>query len=82
MSTNGEGALTAAEERLTVLLGALRADAAPESESIDERVMRTARWQYLVRGVLAVLSDLVALLLDGVILMLGLRSPSIAPSGP
>ena len=78
MTTGDESTPGAAEERLMVLLEVLRADAARPDESIDERVMRTARWQYLVRGVLSVLNDLAALLVDGVVLMLGLRRPSRA----
>jgi hypothetical protein len=78
VTTGGESTTGAAEERLMVLLEVLRADATRPDESIDERVMRTARWQYLVRGVLSVLNDLAALLVDGVILMLGLRRPSRA----
>lgn len=81
MSTDGERAGSAAEERLVVLLGVLRVDAPRPDESIDERVMRTARWQHLVRGVLSVLSDLAVLLVDGLILMLGLRAPSAAGPG-
>lgn len=70
---------SSAEERLVVLLELLRADTARPGESIDERVMRTARWQYLMRGILSALSDLFALLADGLILMLGLRAPSPRP---
>ncbi|MDQ3241384.1 MAG: hypothetical protein WKF33_08640 [Thermoleophilaceae bacterium] len=69
--------LSAAEERLLVLLTALGAERATGGDSLEASVMRTARWQYLLRGVLVAVSDLLALIVDGALILLGVRrSPS------
>lgn len=72
---DGDDRLDAAEERLLVLLAAVRTDEPGPSESLEDEVMRTARWQHLVRGVMVAVSDLLTLLVEGILLMLGLRHP-------
>ncbi len=68
--------LSAAEERLLVLLTALTAERVSVSDSLEASVMRTARWQYLLRGILVAVSDLLALVVDGTLIMLGVRQPA------
>lgn len=63
----------AAEERLLALLAVVAAEAPRAEDSAAERIMRTARWQYAVRGTLVFLSELTTTLVDGALLLLGLR---------
>ncbi len=70
--------LSAAEERLLVLMAALAGEQAQASDSLEASVMRTARWQYLLRGVLVAVNDLLALIVDGTLILLGVRRPASA----
>jgi len=71
----GPEPLSPSEERLLVLMAALGTERAAASGSLEARVMSTARWQYLLRGALVVIGDLVALVVEGTLLMLGVRRP-------
>jgi len=68
--------LSPAEERLVVLLTALSSERPVPGDSLETRVMRTARWQYLLRGVLLMVSDLLAQIVEGTLLLLGVRRAS------
>lgn len=74
-----EAPSSGAEERLLVLLALLRAEAPRSDDSLTDAVMRTARWQYALRGAVALLNDLAAALLDGALLIFGARRPGDAP---
>lgn len=66
---------TAAEERLLALLEPVRAEVPRSEESLIEAVMRTARWQYALRGAIWLLNDLAEALLAGVLLAFGAARP-------
>lgn len=69
-----DGAL--AEEQLVALLALLRAESSPAlDESTIQAIMRTARWQYALRGVLRITGLLAAAVGDGLGVLLG------APTG-
>ena len=78
--TPADGARSAAEERLLTLIALLRLESPHSDDSLSEAIMRTARWQYVVRGVLTTLSELAAVLLDAVLLMTGLRRAAPSPA--
>lgn len=62
----------AAEEQLGELLALLRAESSPAlDESAIESIMRTARWQYALRGVLHITGLLAAAVGDGFGVLLG-----------
>ena len=65
--------LSAAEERLVRYLLLLRADAGGADAPATDAVMRTVRWQYAARHVVAALGSLAAAVADGVDLVLGRR---------
>lgn len=67
----GPEPLSPSEERLLVLMAALGTERAAVSGSLEARVMSTARWQYLLCGTLAVIGDLLALVVEGALLVLG-----------
>ena len=64
--------LTPAEERLLALLLLLQAEEARPPGSLAESVMRTLRWQRLLRDVLSAAAGLVAAAADGVRVLFGL----------
>jgi hypothetical protein len=51
----------------------LRAEAPRAEDSLTEAIMRSARWQYALRATVRLVSDLVAILADGLALFLGLE---------
>ena len=51
--------LTPAEEQLVALLELLRAERLDAGENLVDAVMRSARWQVVVRGTLVLIDDLV-----------------------
>ena len=53
-----------AEERALQLMLLLHEDRPRPSDSIRERIMRTARWQYALRGVLQIVAQLAGALGD------------------
>lgn len=69
-----EDALTPAEAAVLTLLEILRADAPRPEHSTTDAVMRTARWQYGVRGALVLLGDMTAALTQGVALVFGVQA--------
>jgi len=71
----GPEPLSPSEERLLVLMAALGTERAAVGGSLEARVMSTARWQYLLRGALVVIGDLLALVVEGALLVLGVRRP-------
>lgn len=72
--------LSPAEARLVALLELLRLEAPRAEDSLTERVMRTARWQYALRGTLRLLSEIVAALTEGLALVFGLREQRLPES--
>lgn len=62
------------------LIALLRVESPHSDDSLGEAIMRTARWQYVVRGVLATLSELATVLFEAVLLMTGLRRPVPGPA--
>jgi hypothetical protein len=66
---------TPAEERLAALFLLLVADAPRPSEALREAVMRGVRRQHLLRSALAVIEELLAALVRGLAVVLGLRPP-------
>lgn len=60
-----------AEERALQLMLLLHEDRPRPSDTLRERIMRTARWQYALRGVLHVLAQLAGALGDLTRLVLG-----------
>lgn len=66
--------LTHAERRLVGLLALLRAEPAPADAALARAVIRTVRWQALVRGALAAIGSVGGALAEGVSLVLGSRS--------
>jgi hypothetical protein len=58
---NGEpDGLSPAEEQVVALLELLRAEGIEPTEELAMAVMRTVRWQLLIRGTVALIGDLVA----------------------
>lgn len=51
--------LTPAEEQLVALLELLRAERLEADEAMVEAVLRSARWQVVVRGAILLIDDLV-----------------------
>lgn len=62
------------EERLAGLLELLRSDEPRHETPLTESVMRTARWQYAVRGAAVAVTELAGVVVDGVALLLGVRA--------
>ena len=66
--------LSAAEERLLAYLLLLRADAHAAAEPGTQAVMRTVRWQLMIRNVVRAVGELAAALADGVSVLVGQRA--------
>ena len=62
--------LTPAERRLAGLLGLVRAQPAPGDPELTRSVMRTVRWQVLVRGALGAIGSVGATVGEGLSLLL------------
>jgi len=73
----GPERLSASDERAMVLLALLQAEAPRPAGSLSEAVMRTARWQYALRGTLGLLDDVSGALLEGALLVCGLRGTGV-----
>ena len=71
-----EEELTPAEERLVRLLLLLAAEAPRNGASLPETVVRTARWQLALRGVMQAIGDVGFALVEGLSLLLGVRNGS------
>ena len=65
--------LTPAEERLVTLLRLLRADAPRSDPALTEAVVRTARWQLVVKGVLSAVGGFAAAAGDVLAALTGTR---------
>jgi hypothetical protein len=70
--------LSPAEERLLALLTLLRADAPRSDRALTQAVIRTARWQLLLRGVFRALGGFATVTVDALAAVLGIR---IGPRG-
>lgn len=62
--------LTPAEARLVRLLAVLRAEA-PDGSALARAVLRTARWQLVVRGLARTVADLAFAVANGVAVLFG-----------
>lgn len=63
-----------AESRVSDLLGDVReGEVPPPRAGFDDRLMRTARWQYATRGALAAAGELAAVVGTGLAYVLGAR---------
>jgi hypothetical protein len=71
-----EEELTPAEERLLTLLTLLRAEAPRSDRALTDAVMRTARWQFVLRGVFRAVGGIAASTLDTLASILGIRAGS------
>lgn len=74
MSEGDERGLAPAEGALVSLLGLLGDDPPPTGARFTDDVMRTARWQYAVRGSLVAVGHLAQALVEGVALLAGARA--------
>ena len=72
-------ALSPGEERLLTLLLLLREDAPQPDDALTDRIMRQARRQHVLRQAVAVVASILAGILEGALLLLGLR-PAPAPA--
>ncbi len=66
--------LTPAEERLLTLLTLLRAEAPRSDEALTQAVMRTARWQLVVLGVLRAVGGFATATVDTLGAIVGIRA--------
>lgn len=73
MSERDNEPLSPAEERLLTYLLLLRGDAQAAAEPGTQSVMRTVRWQLMVRSVVRAVSDLAAAIADGIAALVGRR---------
>lgn len=75
MTESGEPpeTLSPAEQRVRALLGLLRAEPPTSSSSLTLAVVRTARWQSAVRGVIRRTGAFAGGLVSGIDLLLGIR---------
>ena len=74
-------ALSPGEERLLTLLVLLREDAPQPDDVLTDRIMRQARRQHVLRQAVAALATILAGIIDGALLLLGLRrGPAPAPA--
>lgn len=64
----------AAEQRTLALLGLLREEPPSTDRALTDSVMRTARWQYTVRGALSVINDLSGAFVEGALLACGIAT--------
>ena len=69
-----EDELTPAEERLLALLTLLRAETPPSDPALTNAVMRTARWQVLVRGMFRAVGGFATVTADAFAAILGIRT--------
>ena len=67
----GPDELTPAEQRVVTLLALLRAEPVPGDGTFVGTVMRTVRWQRVVRELAGAIAGLAAAVADGVALVLG-----------
>ena len=65
--------LSAAEERLLAYLLLLRVEAQEAGAPGAQSVMRTVRWQLMIRSVVRAVGDLAAAIADGVTALVGQR---------
>lgn len=68
-------ALGSAERRVRELLLLLDDQLPITDRALTDRVLSTARWQYTVRGALAVTGLLAAAVIDGVATLVGVNPP-------
>ena len=68
--------LTPAEERLLALLTLLRAETPPSDPGLTSAVMRTARWQLVVRGMFRAVGGFATVTADAFAVLLGIRPGS------
>ena len=61
------------DDRLDELLAEVRSSPVPEAPDLTDRVVRAARWQRGVRGVLMSVTALVTAVAEGIGAMLGVR---------
>jgi hypothetical protein len=67
--------LTPAEARVVWLLAVLRTEA-PDGSALARAVLRTARWQLVVRGLARTVADLALAFANGVAVLFGLGTGS------
>jgi hypothetical protein len=74
MTSDDDGPLTPAQQRVHELLAPLARPEAEVAPHLVEGVMHTVRWQYAVRGVLRAAGSLAAGMADAAAGLLGLGS--------
>ncbi len=65
--------LTPAEERLLALLTLLRADAPRSDPALTDAIIRTARWQLVLRSVFRTVGGFANVTIDALAAVLGIR---------
>lgn len=63
--------LTPSEERLAGLLVLLRDERVPDGADLTEAVVRTARWQLVLRGAGLAVADVAAAVVHGLAILVG-----------
>jgi hypothetical protein len=69
-----EDELTPAEERLVALLTLLRAETPRSDRALTHAVIRTARWQLLLRSVFRTVGGFAGVTVDALAAILGMRT--------